>query len=204
MNIPLYLTYFTQYDSCRSIYIAANGIKNISSYSRRMCIRISIAAIFSVVYIRKQFPSVGKWIHKVWFIHMIALTVIVIHEIYLLYLNMDVLHPNVDSKEGVSMITRVYYHLCTFITHRKLCSMWFMNKYMCMRLPRWLSSKEFTCNAGVVGSISRLGKYPGGGNANPLCYSSLENFMGRGAWWASDWNHKKSLIGPSDLKTACV
>ena len=95
MNIPLCLTYFTQYDSCRSIYMAANGIKDISSYSRRMCIRISIAATFSVVYIGKQFPSVGKWTHKVRFIHMIALTVIVIHETDLLYLNMDALHPNV-------------------------------------------------------------------------------------------------------------
>ena len=28
-------------------------------------------------------------------------------------------------------------------------------------------------------------KIPGEGNGNPLQYSCLENFMGRGAWWAT-------------------
>ena len=32
------------------------------------------------------------------------------------------------------------------------------------------------------GSIPGLGRYPGGGNGNPLQYSCLENPMGRGAW----------------------
>ena len=67
---------------------------------------------------------------------MIALTVIVTHEIDLLYLNMDALHPNVDSKEGVSVIPRIYYHLCRFRTHVKLYFTGFMSKYMCIRLPR--------------------------------------------------------------------
>ena len=38
-----------------------------------------------------------------------------------------------------------------------------------------------------VGSILRLGRCPGGGNGTPFPpfqYSCLENFMGRGAWWA--------------------
>ena len=30
-----------------------------------------------------------------------------------------------------------------------------------------------------------LGRSPGGGNGNPLQYSSLENPMDRGAWWAT-------------------
>ena len=34
-----------------------------------------------------------------------------------------------------------------------------------------------------VGSIPGLGRSPGGGNGNPLQYSSLENLMNRGAWW---------------------
>ena len=40
-------------------------------------------------------------------------------------------------------------------------------------------------DAGVAGSIPGLGRSPGVGNGNPLQYSCLENFMGRGAWWAS-------------------
>ena len=47
-------------------------------------------------------------------------------------------------------------------------------------LPRWLSSKEFTCNAGDASSIPGLGRSPGGGNGNPLLYSHLENPMNRG------------------------
>ena len=35
-----------------------------------------------------------------------------------------------------------------------------------------------------VGSISGLGRSPGGGHGNPLQYSCLENPMDRGAWWA--------------------
>ena len=36
-----------------------------------------------------------------------------------------------------------------------------------------------------VGSVSGLGRYPGGGNDNPLPYSCLESHMDRGAWWAT-------------------
>jgi len=35
-----------------------------------------------------------------------------------------------------------------------------------------------------AGSIPGLGRYPGEGNDNPLQYSSLENSMDGGAWWA--------------------
>ena len=37
---------------------------------------------------------------------------------------------------------------------------------------------------GHAGSISVLGRSPGGVNSNPLQYSCLENTMDRGAWWA--------------------
>ena len=39
--------------------------------------------------------------------------------------------------------------------------------------------KDFTCNAGDMGSIP--GRSPGGGNGNPLQYSALGNPMDRGA-----------------------
>ena len=45
--------------------------------------------------------------------------------------------------------------------------------------------KNSPANEGDVGSIPRSVKSPGGGNDNPLQYSSLENSMGRGAWWAT-------------------
>ena len=42
--------------------------------------------------------------------------------------------------------------------------------------------KESTCNAGDLGLIPGLGRYPGEGNGNPLWYSCLGNPMDRGAW----------------------
>ena len=41
--------------------------------------------------------------------------------------------------------------------------------------------KESACNAGDLGLISGLGRYPGEGNGYPLQYSCLENPMDRGA-----------------------
>ena len=54
-------------------------------------------------------------------------------------------------------------------------------------LPWWLSGKESAYNAGDTGdadSIPGLGRFPGGGNGNPLQYSCLKNSKDRGAWWA--------------------
>ena len=47
--------------------------------------------------------------------------------------------------------------------------------------------KNLPANAGDtrdVGSVSKLGRSPGGGHDNPLQYSCLEKPMDRGAWWA--------------------
>ena len=48
--------------------------------------------------------------------------------------------------------------------------------------PHSSASKESASNAGDVGLISGLGRFPGEGNGNPLQYSCLENPMDRGAW----------------------
>ena len=51
-------------------------------------------------------------------------------------------------------------------------------------LPRWLSVKNLSLNAGDPGDASLilgLGTSPGGGNGKPLQYSCLENSMDRGA-----------------------
>ena len=73
-----------------------------------------------------------------------------------------------------------------------------------MGLPGGPVVKNLPANAGDTGgagSIPGLGKYPGGGNGNPLQYSCLENPKDKGAWeavvhgvtksqtWLSDWVH---------------
>ena len=51
-------------------------------------------------------------------------------------------------------------------------------------LPRWLSGKEFACNAGDLYSIPGPRRSPEEGNGNRIQYSCLENPIDRGAWWA--------------------
>ena len=49
-----------------------------------------------------------------------------------------------------------------------------------------LMVKNPLANAGDtrdMGSISGLGRSPGGGRSNPLQFSCLENPMDRGTWW---------------------
>ena len=51
-----------------------------------------------------------------------------------------------------------------------------------------LICKEYACNAGDLGFIPGLGRYPGEGsdkNDNPLQYPCLGIPMDRGAWWAT-------------------
>ena len=59
--------------------------------------------------------------------------------------------------------------------------------------------KAPACNAGDLGSIPGLGRSPGEENGNPLQYSCLENFMDRGAWWATVQGVAKSRTRLSDF-----
>ena len=55
-------------------------------------------------------------------------------------------------------------------------------------LPWWFSGKGTTCqcrDVGDPGSVPGSERSPGEENGNPLQYSCFENFMGRGAWWAT-------------------
>ena len=55
-------------------------------------------------------------------------------------------------------------------------------------LPRWLSSKESAGNGRAtrdMGSMPKLGRFPGGGNGNTLQYFCMENSIDRGAWRAT-------------------
>ena len=45
--------------------------------------------------------------------------------------------------------------------------------------------KNPSAKAGEAGLIPGWGRSPAEGNGNPLLYSCLENFMGRGDWWAT-------------------
>jgi len=48
-------------------------------------------------------------------------------------------------------------------------------------------------NAGDTGSIPGLGRFPGGGNGNPLQYSCLGNSMNTRAWQAAVHGVAKEL-----------
>ena len=64
-----------------------------------------------------------------------------------------------------------------------------------------------------VGSIPESGRFPGGGNGNPLQYSCLEHPMGRGAWWATvcgvarvghDWvSTQRSMYHETEIRKPC-
>ena len=53
-------------------------------------------------------------------------------------------------------------------------------------------NKESACNEGEAGLIPVSGRSPGKGNGYPLQYSSLENSVDRGPWWATAHGIAKS------------
>ena len=62
--------------------------------------------------------------------------------------------------------------------------------------PNGSVSKESACNTdntGDGGSIPGLGRFPGGGDGNPLQYCCLENPMDRGSWWVTLLGGHKEL-----------
>ena len=48
--------------------------------------------------------------------------------------------------------------------------------------PSGSEGKESACNTGNLGSIPRMGRFPGEKNGNPLQYSYLENSVNKGTW----------------------
>ena len=59
-------------------------------------------------------------------------------------------------------------------------------------------AKASACNAGDLGSILGLGRFPREGKGYPLQYSGLENFMDRGTWWATVHGVRESQTQLSD------
>jgi len=72
----------------------------------------------------------------------------------------------------------------------------FIVYYTKQELPRWHSGNE---SAGQCRSHKRrifdpwVRKMPWRRNSNPLQYSCLENFMARGAWWATVHESQKVI-----------
>ena len=60
-----------------------------------------------------------------------------------------------------------------------------LTRFRTLGFPGGSDGKESAHNGGDLGSIPGLGRSPGEGNGYPLWYSCLENFMDRGAWWAT-------------------
>ena len=58
--------------------------------------------------------------------------------------------------------------------------------------------KKSACNVGHLGSIPRWGISTGEGNGKPHQYSSLENSINRGVWWATVHGVAKSQTQLSD------
>ena len=56
---------------------------------------------------------------------------------------------------------------------------------MILGFPYDLVVKNLPANAGHQALIPGSGRFPGGGNDNPLQYSWLENSMDRGDWWTT-------------------
>ena len=54
--------------------------------------------------------------------------------------------------------------------------------------------KNLPANAGGIrdAGLIRSGRFPGGGNGNPLQYSCVGNPMDRGTWWATVHSIAKS------------
>jgi len=72
-----------------------------------------------------------------------------------------------------------------------------VENFGCVKSPRGFpggsDGKESSCNAGDLGSISGLGRYPGGGQGNPLQFSCLGNPHGqRSLVGYSPWVLKES------------
>ena len=62
-----------------------------------------------------------------------------------------------------------------------------------------LAVKNPPASVGDVGSMSGLGRSPGGGHGNSFQYSCLENLMDRGVWWATVIGSQRVGRDRSDL-----
>ena len=73
-----------------------------------------------------------------------------------------------------------------------------------MGFPHGSDDKESACNAGDLGSIPGLGRFPGGGHGNPRQYSCLVNphgqrsLGGNSPWGCKEWDMTERLSTAQD------
>ena len=110
------------------------------------------------------------------------------HEWYRLYLEVEAARVPVHNRCSVNVYGKIVFIKCLLWTRH-------------LGIPWWLSSKESACIAGVPSnknSIPGWGRFPGGGNGNPLHCSCKENPMDGGAGWATVHEVAKSWTRLSD------
>ena len=73
-----------------------------------------------------------------------------------------------------------------------------------MDFPGESETKEFACNAEDLGSISGLGRSPGGGHGNPFQYTAWWIPMDREAWKAVVHGVAKSQTQLSTYTHTCI
>ena len=93
-------------------------------------------------------------------------------------------------------------HGCFFKESKNTHLKQYMHSYRASQVV--LVLKNLPANAGNVGLIPGLGKFPGGRHGNPLQYSCLENPMDRRAWQATVHWITKSQTWPKWLSMHSV
>ena len=118
---------------------------------------------------------------------------------------------------------KVYHHICASLIAQLVKNppamletlVWFLGQKIPWRrdglptpvflgVPCSSAGKESACNAGDLGLIHGLGRYPGEGNGNPLQYSCLENPMDKGTWWATVHGVTKSWTWLSEFHSLTI
>ena len=100
----------------------------------------------------------------------------------------EVFRPALSSTWGPKRLGSINIPITLFSKLSGLC-LHLQCKSYSGGLPRWLSSRESSCQAGDARSIPGI---PGEGNGSPLQYSCLKNPMDRGVWRATVHGVSKS------------
>ena len=88
----------------------------------------------------------------------------------------------------VSLFLQCYIHSFASVFRFQFvfpCLTYFTKDKIIPSFPGGSDGKESSCSVRHLGSTPGLRRSPGGMHGNPLQYSSLENLMDRGAWWAT-------------------
>ena len=129
------------------------------------CVPLFIETLFTVARTWKQSrcPSTDEWRKKLWYIYTVeyysAIKRNAFESVLMNWMNLEpIVQSEVSQKEK--------------------------DKY-CILMHGGSDVKASACNAGDLGLIPGSGTSPGEGNSNPFQSSDLENFMDKGAWWAT-------------------